>query len=841
MSAINSEEFREYVNNFDFKSLFIDQGWDNDKTKFPPIEESNEFFTFKAEAEKHGFKIISCRSESGRIPLYPVRIKIENKIKGLQHEHIIIFCDDEKGDQVWLYSHKVGDKNRITEIKYNIGQEPERLYQRASGLIFDLDEEENITISDVRIRVDSGFAGNSEKVTKKFYDAFKKQHKAFLSLIEGIESVGDKEWYASIMLNRLMFCYFMQKRRFFNNDQHYLRNKLAEISKQAGNNKFYDFYKVFLKALFHKGLSEPESKRTNEIQKMLGDIPYLNGGIFDVHEIEQKYSNIQIPDKAFENIFNLFDQYEWHLDTRDCATGNEICPDVLGYIFEKYINDRAQMGAYYTQEDITEYISRNSIIPFLFNAVKKKLPDVFGKGGEIDELLRNSGDTYIFDAVKKGSDLELPDYISIGLDTTKPNLLERRKRWNEPTSNEFALPTEIWRETVNRLQRYKEIKSKIEQGAIASIEDFITYNLDICKFAEDAINYTKSPVFVKCFYEELKKVTVLDPTCGSGAFLFAALNILEPLYDSCLNKIDDFISSGAELDKTTRRFFEDELDNIKKHDNKQYYIYKSIILNNLYGVDIMKEATETAKLRLFLKLVSIATPKYHEDNLGIEPLPDIDFNIRCGNTLVGFATQKEIEDGIVANFNANNLRAEIYDKIRKLSIETHRFRLMQMASDASTDELKKAKKSLSLARNELNEILNKALFTEQPRNKNANPFHWYSEFYSIMSKEEGNGGFDVIIGNPPYVEYSKIKDYTLSNYETIKCGNLYAFVVEKSLYLTNNNGINGMIIPHSSVCTDRMEEFIKMVKKHNIWLSFYDIRPSKLFNGVDQRLMIYIL
>ena len=142
MSAINSEEFREYVNNFEFKSLFIDQGWDNDKTKFPPIEEGNEFFTFKAEAEKHGFKIISCRSESGRIPLYPVRIKIENKIKGLQHEHIIIFCDDEKGDQVWLYSHKVGDKNRITEIKYNIGQEPERLYQRASGLIFDLDEEE---------------------------------------------------------------------------------------------------------------------------------------------------------------------------------------------------------------------------------------------------------------------------------------------------------------------------------------------------------------------------------------------------------------------------------------------------------------------------------------------------------------------------------------------------------------------------------------------------------------------------------------------------------------------------------------------------------------------------
>jgi len=64
----------------------------------------------------------------------------------------------------------------------------------------------------------------------------------------------------------------------------------------------------------------------------------------------------------------------------------------------------------------------------------------------------------------------------------------------------------------------------------------------------------------------------------------------------------------------------------------------------LYGVDIMKEAVEIAKLRLFLKLVATVEADYKRPNLGLEPLPDIDFNIRSGNTLIGYATKKEIDD-----------------------------------------------------------------------------------------------------------------------------------------------------------------------------------------------------
>ena len=81
---------------------------------------------------------------------------------------------------------------------------------------------------------------------------------------------------------------------------------------------------------------------------------------------------IDIPDEAFERIFDFFDQYEWHLDTRPLRNDKEINPDVLGYIFEKYINQK-QMGAYYTKEDITDYISQNTIIPYLFDEAAEEM------------------------------------------------------------------------------------------------------------------------------------------------------------------------------------------------------------------------------------------------------------------------------------------------------------------------------------------------------------------------------------------------------------------------------------------------------------------------------------
>src|SRR5207237_5609063 len=129
-----------------------------------------------------------------------------------------------------------------------------------------------------------------------------------------------------------------------------------------------------------------------------------------------------------------------------------------------------------------------------------------------------------------------------------------------------------------------------------------------------------------------------------------ALNILEPLYEACLDRMQVFLDELERPgDKHRPEKFSDfrkVLERTQQHPNRRYFILKSIIVNNLYGVDIMEEAIEICKLRLFLKLAAQIEMNISKPNYGLEPLPDIDFNIRTGNTLVGFATYAEVQKAI---------------------------------------------------------------------------------------------------------------------------------------------------------------------------------------------------
>lgn len=866
--ALSKQEFSAYIKQFQFRELFNDMGWNNDRTKLQITPDENSY-TLQAVAEKSGFKILVCPPDpDGIIPDYDTRKKVETKVTKLFHEHLIIFIDQKQQEQIWqLAIRQTGKPLKVTETRYNLTQDPELLYQRASGLFFELDEEEKITIVDVTQRVATNFHQNAEKVTRQFYDKFKKEHTSFLNFIKGIETKVDRDWYASLMLNRLMFCYFIQKKGFLDDNKNYLRDKLKACQVKKGKNKFYSFYRDFLLVLFHEGLNELHQKE--EVKVEIGRIPYLNGGLFDEHELEKMYKGIDIDDKAFERVFDFFDQYEWHLDTRVTATGKDINPDVIGYIFEKYINDRAQMGAYYTKEDITEYISKNTVLPWLFDETKRNYPKAFESGGELWNWIKQSGDDYIYDAVKYGVPEEgglfddLPNEIKAGFRPDleqkivkaddSPHLWEIRKPWNQKAPAEIALPTEIYREVIERRKRYADVKAKIENGEITQINDFITYNLNIRQFAQDVIENTTDPDFLRHFYKAINKVTILDPTCGSGAFLFAAMNILEPLYEACLMRMRAFVEEEDRLNEAKKRAFKNQYKFFRQvlaetqneqHPNLQYFIFKSIILQNLYGVDIMKEAVEIAKLRLFLKLVATVNADYRKPNLGLEPLPDIDFNIRAGNTLVGFATEKELEKCLVEDMMGAIVKQEIEEKCDIVARTFKRYKEIQLSTGDDYHDFKAAKEELNKRLKELNHELNLLLHKQASGLKyedwlaSHQPFHWFAEFYEII---HDRGGFDVTIGNPPYVEYSSVrKKYTLKNYQCLSSGNLYAYVIERSVEIQNKSSYNGMIIPLSAYCTDRMDAFQKVEYKNcqEIYISYYAERPSKLFEGAERNLAI---
>jgi len=495
--GITRQEFTKLIKGFKIRELFNYMGWDNDKTK-QIIKIDNDIIQIQSVAEKSGFRIILCPPLiDGKIPLYNIRRRINTAVTKLFQEHMIIYYNKDKKEQIWQYKARFSSNNivKLIEIQYNNKQSPELLFQKTAGLYFELDEEDENTIVDVNRKFHDTFGVNAEKVTKRFYDGFKKVYTYFIKFIEGIDDNFNREWYASLMLNRLMFCYFIQRKSFLDDNTNYLRDKLKECQIKRGTDKFYTFYRSFLILLFHKGFGD--NKRPQEIIAEIGQIPYLNGSLFDVHEIEQKYKDINIPDDIFTEIFDFFDEFNWHLDTRKKATGNEINPDVIGYIFEKYINDRAKMGAYYTQEDITEYISKNCIIPYLIEQTERKYPEPFKEDGFVWQLLKESGDRYIYDAVKHGVDMTLPEEIQTGIDITKPYLLERRKGWNKLAEKSYALSTETWREVVERRQRYNEVYIKITNGEIKSINDFITYNLNISQFVQDILETIDEPDLIR--------------------------------------------------------------------------------------------------------------------------------------------------------------------------------------------------------------------------------------------------------------------------------------------------------------------------------------------------------
>ena len=851
---MNKRIFNQYISESNFQELFIrEMGWNNPhgQTDFDlTIDET--VFVFTQIADRNGFQVLTCKVND--IPSSSMCKKIDTRLRRQANDYICIYHIPSSEHHLWVVPVKKVEKRDLVLVEYESANKADFLFEKMEDLCFDLDE--RTTIMDVKEKVQAGFIVNSEKITKDFYTGFRKEHTNFAKYITGIDDEitdlkknRNKQWYTSVMLNRLMFCYFIQKKGFLNLNPNYLRDKLAWVKSEKGEGHFYDsFYRGFLVSLFHDGLNSPRHQ-PDFVQKY-GRIPYLNGGMFSIHELEEQYPSLDIADEAFESLFAFFDQWHWHLDDRLTASGKDINPDVLGYIFEQYINDRAQMGAYYTKEDITEYIGRNTILPFLMDATKKMDEKPFKTNGALWQFLRESGDTYIYDAVKKGKGLKIPEEIAVGIDTTKPNLLERRSHWNEKTPEAFALPTEIWRETIERLQRYANIKAKIDNGEITEINDFITYNLDIRQFVQDLLSQTDDHLLVKHFYAQLRKVTILDPTCGSGAFLFAALNILEPLYEVCIDRMQSWNNDNPNL-------FNPELEEIngKYRSNIRYFIYKNIILRNLYGVDIMVEATEIAKLRLFLKMVAVVDVVPRDPNLGLDPLPDIDFNIRCGNTLVGYATAKDLENDLQYGDMFANM--EFKDKVHtEMDIVAHAyetFKKVQLEQSSDLETYKNAKQELKNRLKKLDELLNKKLYASTVSGgqkyddwlKSHQPFHWLAEYYDIIN---GNKGFDVIIGNPPYVEYNKkvqgvaVSDiYKLNGYKTIDCGNLYAYCIERTNYLLSNSGKSGMIIPHSSICTDRMEPLLNILSRRGGWFSTYDTRPAHLFEGVDQRLLIYIL
>ena len=296
--AINFDITRNYLHSFDFTRLFIEiLGWSNTKgIKTIELKAEEKGFTITPIAQLAGVVVCEVSAEDGLLPNAKIRAAVHKEISKLHHENLLIFLDKARTQSLWYWVKREDRRNIPREHLYMKGQPGELFLGKLNSMVVDiseLDESGNINVLEVAGRLQKAL--DVQKVTKKFYTEFAAQRLEFIELVQGIDNDHDRRWYASVLLNRMMFIYFLQRKGFVNNgDLEYLKKKMDE-SKKRGDNRYYS---EFLTTLFFEGFAKPEEKRSESVKKMLGNIRYLNGGLFLPHPVEEnKNYKISIPTK----------------------------------------------------------------------------------------------------------------------------------------------------------------------------------------------------------------------------------------------------------------------------------------------------------------------------------------------------------------------------------------------------------------------------------------------------------------------------------------------------------------------------------------------------------------
>lgn len=580
-------------------------------------------------------------------------------------------------------------------------------------------------------------------------------------------------------------------------------------------NNFDELFK-----LFHKVLAVNIKDRTQAVKEKYSLVPYLNSSLFEISELEDHTIKIN----ALDNDSKL--EILSSTILKDIKKKVDKLP-TLEYLF-KFLDayDFASEGTEDVQEDNKTIINASVL-------------------GKVFEKINGYKDGSIF----------TPAFITMYMCKESIRL--------------------------SVVEKFNEILSEKENPLFDKFDDVKNYTSRLFKTQE-----------ILKANEIINSLRICDPAVGSGHFLVSALNELISikaelgiLADEKGNRIsgyeieiinDELIitdqkSSILEYKLQGGKPINKEIQNLQK---VLFHEKQNIIENCLFGVDINPNSVKICRLRLWIELLKNAYYKEDSNFLELETLPNIDINIKCGNSLLSrFAIDADLSKalksikydvkayrGFVNDYKNEKSRdvkrglQKIIDTIKtdfrsnlddpfKSKIANSRGAVTNILSAINRKQqwgekvpqelktkLEKATLKLSKLESEKEEILNNVLY--------RNAFEWRFEFPEVLNNKGEFEGFDLIIGNPPYISaLDMARNISLKNYfknrypETTGSYDIYILFLRLGIDISKPNGTYSWIIPNKLQIADYAKKTMDMLLSNGLKRSI-DVSIFPVFKGV---------
>jgi methylase of polypeptide subunit release factors len=578
-----------------------------------------------------------------------------------------------------------------------------------------------------------------KEVNREFY----KQIKERFDAVVGIAKVqqpnaadADVKQFAVRLIGRYIFCWFLKEKGVI--PEQLLASKTIE-------DNINDFFQKYLYQLYFNTLNEEVQSRTafksgTDLDALYHNIPYLNGGLFDKHPEDVLFEKLNLNHWLIDFV-KVLENFDFTVDESSSQYQHvAIDPEMLGRIFENLL------------------ASQNEETSSLAN--QRKAFGAFYTPREIVDYMVNESLKAHLETCLLPAETTADNVVNDPLVAYKGSLFAGLEP--QQTQMNFQPPNP------DKEKKRQRTKEKIEK-----------------LFAHDCNENPFDKTETQQVRHALSDVKILDPACGSGAF---PMGILLRLM---------------------------ELRQIVGHEHRGNYELKNEILRrNIFGVDIMPMAVEIARLRAWLSLVLDAEykPTDRKNNFGISALPNLDFKFVCANSLVDIPENKYVEKmayNELADFERlteKYFNASLGDKIEiKTAIENCINSITEF-HDIAIKRLQEQIKSEGKSSKEGK--LNSMKTLQEDYEKQHRQWHSYKNLFTNKTVEFFNtkyffpsvkDGFDVVIGNPPYVQMQKnngklavqLKEEGYATFE--RTGDVYAIFYELGFKVLKQKGVHVFI------------------------------------------------